>query len=282
MAPLLELRDVYYAYRAEIPALAGVSFAVAPGERVAILGANGSGKTTLLRLLAGLLFPQRGSYRAFGREITEPFLASNGFGLYFRKEIGIVFQNADAQLFNPTVADEIAFGVLQLNESPAEVRRRTQQALTRFALEPLAGRPPFALSTGEKKKVSLASVLVMDPQVLLLDEPTAGLDPRSSVMLMDLVREAERKGTTVITASNDLHVVTDLATRAVVLGESRNVIADGLATDILADRVLLADANILHRHRHAHDGVWHEHPHQHPDTEHRHEHGEEPSSSQSS
>lgn len=270
MAPLLELKDVYYAYHAENPALAGVSISVSPGERIALLGANGSGKTTLLRLLAGLIFPQQGSYHAFGREITERLLARDGFGMYFRKEIGIVFQNADAQLFNPTVEDEIAFGPLQLNEPPDEVRRRTLQALDSFALQHLARRPPFALSSGEKKKVTLASVLVMEPQILLLDEPTAGLDPRSSLTLMDLILEAERKGTTVITATNDLHVVADLANRVILLGESRKIIADGSPEEILADRALLTEANILHRHRHAHGGIWHEHPHQHPDTDHVH------------
>lgn len=282
MAPLLELKDVYYAYHAENPALAGVSISVSPGERIALLGANGSGKTTLLRLLAGLIFPQRGSYHAFGREITETLLSRDGFGMYFRKEIGIVFQNADAWLFNPTVEDEIAFGPLQLNEPPEEVRRRMLQALDSFALQHLASRPPFALSTGEKKKATLASVLVMDPQILLLDEPTAGLDPRSSVMLMDLILDAERQGTTVITVTNDLHVVADHANRVIVLGESRKITADGPPEEVLADQALLTEANILHRHRHAHDDVWHEHPHQHPGTNHMHERVADPSTNEDS
>ncbi len=134
MTLLLELREVHYAFQADIPALAGVSLSVTPGERIALLGANGAGKTTLLRLLAGLIFPQRGSYQAFGREITERLLTHDPFGMFFRKEIGIVFQNADAQLFNPTVEDDIAFGPLQLGEPLEEVGRRTQQALETLRL----------------------------------------------------------------------------------------------------------------------------------------------------
>jgi len=270
--PLLELVDVHYAFQAEIPALAGVSLAVSAGERIALLGANGAGKTTLLRLLAGLVFPQRGSYRAFGRQINEPLLLRDPFGMFFRKAVGIVFSNADAQLFNPSVEDEIAFGPLQLGEPEEAVRRRTRQALETFRLAPLARRPPFALSTGEKKKVALAAVLVMEPQVLLLDEPTAGLDPRSSLTLLDLVAEAGRQGTAVLTATNDLHVVADLADRVVVLGEDRRIVRSGPPEAILKDRAFLEAANLLHRHRHAHGQLWHEHPHGHPGGDHGHTH----------
>jgi len=264
MPPLLELTDVHYAYGKDIPALSGVSLAVFPGERVAVLGANGCGKTTLLRLLGGLILPQRGSYRAFGREITEDLLARGAFGMFFRKEIGILFQNCDAQLFNPTVEDEVAFGPLQMNDPPDVVQRVVAGAMGAFRLGPLAGRPPFALSGGEKKKVALASVMVMDPQVLLLDEPTAGLDPRSSQTLVDLIREAQAQGKTVITATNDLHIVAEIASRILVLGEDRRILISGTPEEILADREILLSANLVHHHRHAHGALWHEHEHAHP------------------
>jgi cobalt/nickel transport system ATP-binding protein len=272
MSVLLEVESACYAYAADIPALAGISLTVGAGERVVVLGANGCGKTTLLKLLAGLLFAQRGSYRAFGREITEPLLSRDPFGMYFRKEVGVLFQNVDAQLFNPTVEDEIAFGPLQFNDPPDAVRRKVQDGLDRFGLRGLAGRPPFALSGGEKKKVALAAMLAVDPQVLLLDEPTAGLDPRSSRVLVDLILEAQTQGKTIVTSSNDLHIVPEIAGRVVVFGEDRRILASGPPERILQDRALLRAANLIHRHRHAHEGLWHEHEHDHPGVSHGHTH----------
>jgi len=276
MTALLELDSAWYDYAPDIPALAGLSLTVAPGERVVILGANGCGKTTLLKLLAGLLFPQRGRYRAFGREITELLLSRDPFGLFFRKEVGVLFQNVDAQLFNPTVEDEIAFGPLQLKDPPDDVGRTVRESLDRFGLRGLAGRPPFALSGGEKKKVALAAMLAVNPQVLLLDEPTAGLDPRSSRILVDLILEAQGQGKTVVTSTNDLHIVPEIAGRVVVFGEDRRILASGTPEVILQDRAILRAANLIHRHRHAHAGVWHEHEHEHPGVFHTHAHDTPP------
>ncbi len=263
MVVLLDLDSAWYEYARDIPALAGVSLRVAAGERVAILGANGCGKSTLLKLLAGLLFPQRGTYRAFDREITEPLLSRDPFGMFFRKEVGVLFQNVDAQLFNATVEEEIAFGPLQLGDPPEEVRRTVHETMDLFSLGALAGRPPFALSGGEKKKVALAAVLAADPQVLLLDEPTAGLDPRSSRILVDLILEAQKRGKTVVTSTNDLHIVPEIAGRILVLGEDRRVLASGTPEEILQSRAVLHAANLVHRHRHTHEGYWHEHEHDH-------------------
>ena len=274
--PLLELADVHFEYDAGIPALSGVSLAVRPGERIVVLGANGCGKSTLLKLLGGLIFPRKGTYRAFGREITDPLLSRDPFGMFFRKEIGILFQNPDAQLFNPTVEDEIAFGPLQMNDSPDEVRSKVEEAIRIFGLRGLSGRPPFALSEGEKKKVAIASVMVMDPQVLLLDEPTAGLDPRSSRALVDVIIEMESRGKTVITSTHDLHIVSEIARRVIVFGEDRRILASGTPENILTDRSLLLRANLVHLHRHAHEDYWHEHEHEHPAVYHVHEHPDEP------
>lgn len=270
--PILELTDVDFSYENGIPALQGVSLSIRQGERIVVLGANGCGKSTLLKILGGLAFPRRGSYRAFGRMVSDRLLSRDPFGIFFRREIGILFQNPEAQLFNATVEDEIAFGPLQLNEPPAEVRRRVEEALDRFGLRPLALRPPFALSGGEKKKVAIASVMVMDPSVLLLDEPTAGLDPRSSRALVDTILEAEAGGKTVVTATHDLHIVPEIATRVVVLGEDRRIIAAGTPEKILADRALLLSANLVHLHRHAHEHYWHAHEHEHPEVVHAHRH----------
>ncbi len=270
--PLLELADIHYAYREGIPALSGLSLTVRPGERIAVLGANGCGKSTLLKILAGLIFPQAGSYRAFGREIDDRLLSRDPFGMYFRKEVGILFQNADAQLFNPTVEDEIAFGPFQMNDPPGLVRSKVERAMETFGIGALAGRAPYELSGGEKKKVAIASVLVMDPEVLLLDEPTAGLDPRSSRALVDAIIDAEESGKTVITATHDLHIVSEIARRVLVFGEDRRILASGSPEEILTDRSLLVAANLVHLHRHAHEDYWHIHEHEHPEIVHVHEH----------
>ena len=274
--PLLELADIHYAYREGIPALSGLSLTVNPGERIAVLGANGCGKSTLLKLMAGLIFPRNGSYRAFGREINDRLLSHDPFGIFFRKEVGILFQNSDAQLFNPTVEDEIAFGPRQMNEPPGEIRSKVRKAIEAFGIGALADRAPYELSGGEKKKVAIASVMVMDPQVLLLDEPTAGLDPRSSRTLVDAIIEAEESGKTVVTATHDLHIVSEIARRVFVFGEDRTILASGTPEEVLRDRHLLLAANLVHLHRHAHEDYWHAHEHEHPEIVHVHEHREEP------
>ncbi|HYQ81416.1 MAG TPA: ABC transporter ATP-binding protein, partial [Anaeromyxobacteraceae bacterium] len=157
------------------PALRGVSFAVQPGERVVVLGVNGCGKTTLLRLLDGLLFASRGRVSYGGEPLDERSLGEAAFRRRFRGEVALLFQNVDAMLFNPTVADEIAFGPRQLGLP--EVERRVARWAEVFGVTPFLERPPFELSGGEKKRVALASILAIDPRVLLLDEATANLDP---------------------------------------------------------------------------------------------------------
>jgi cobalt/nickel transport system ATP-binding protein len=272
VTPLLELADIHYAYREGIPALSGLSLSVLPAERIAVLGANGCGKSTLLKLLGGLIFPQSGSYRAFGRQIDDRVLSRDPFGIYFRKEVGILFQNSDAQLFNPTVEDEIAFGPLQMNDPPEEIRSKVHRTIERFGIGALRDRAPYELSGGEKKKVAIASMMVMDPQILLLDEPTAGLDPRSSRALVDAIIEAEESGKTVVTATHDLHVVSEIARRVLVFGEDRRILASGTPEEILSDRSLLLAANLVHLHRHAHEDYWHAHEHEHPEVFHVHKH----------
>jgi len=272
VAPLLELADIHYAYREGIPALSGLSLSVYPAERIAVLGANGCGKSTLLKLLGGLIFPQSGSYRAFGRQIDDRLLSRDPFGIYFRKAVGILFQNSDAQLFNPTVEDEIAFGPLQMNDPPEEIRSKVHRTIEMFGIGAIRDRAPYELSGGEKKKVAIASMMVMDPQILLLDEPTAGLDPRSSRALVDAIIEAEESGKTVVTATHDLHVVSEIARRVLVFGEDRRILASGTPEEILSNRSLLLAANLVHLHRHAHEDYWHAHEHEHPEVFHVHEH----------
>src|SRR5215471_20901833 len=178
MPNLFELRDLSFSYDG-IPALRGLSLEIAQGERVALVGANGSGKSTLLRLFDGLCFPAQGKICFEGGPFTSERLQSDAFALPFRRRVALVFQNPDVQLFNPSVFDEVAFAPLQLQWPKEKVLAKIEATLQLMGIAHLRDRPPYRLSGGEKKRVALASVLVLDPDVLLLDEPTATLDPRS-------------------------------------------------------------------------------------------------------
>jgi cobalt/nickel transport system ATP-binding protein len=250
-----------YRYR-NIAALSELTLEIAEGSRVALLGANGSGKSTLLRIFDGLYFAESGSVRFRGRELNEAQFADDRFALDFRREVGLVFQNPDVQLFNPTVFDEVAFGPLQLRWPAAEVRLRVSETLERLDIAHLKDRVPHRLSGGEKKRVALASVLVLDPKVLLLDEPTAALDPRSQSQFIDLLVAWGGGAKTVITATHDLGDLTDIADRCCVLDSGR-LVADGPPAEILRDADLLRQTNLIHAHRHRHGGGEHSHPHVH-------------------
>ncbi|MDQ6759088.1 MAG: energy-coupling factor ABC transporter ATP-binding protein, partial [Acidobacteriota bacterium] len=183
---IFEVDHAVYRYQTQI-ALNGLSMQVERGERVALLGANGSGKSTLLRLLDALYFAEEGSVRFRGAALTEEQMQDDGFAFDFRRRVGLVFQNPDVQLFNPTVFDEVAFGPLQLRWPKQQIRERVAEALQRLEIAHLSDRPPHRLSGGEKKRVAMASVLVLDPEVLLLDEPTASLDPKSQGQIIDFL-----------------------------------------------------------------------------------------------
>jgi cobalt/nickel transport system ATP-binding protein len=258
---LYEVERATYRYEG-LTALDGFSLSIPEGTRVALLGANGSGKTTLLRMLDGLYFPQIGSVRFRGAELTEESFADDDFAFSFRRQVGLVFQNPDVQLFNATVFDEVAFSPLQLRWPKNEVRERVNEILHRFGIAHLKDRIPHRLSGGEKKRVALASVLVLDPAVLLLDEPTAGLDPRSQSQLIDLLVEwAGSKS--VVTATHDLGDLADIADRCCVLDAGR-LAADASPHEILRDRALLERTNLVHAHRHrAPSGEVRVHPHVH-------------------
>jgi len=268
--PTFEVNGLTFDYDG-IPAIRGLSLRIEKGECVALLGANGSGKSTLLRLLDGLCFPTKGSVSFAGNPLTAESLQRNGYGLIFRRQVALVFQNPDAQLFNPTVFDEIAYGPLQLRWSKAEILQRVNETLSLMGISHLKQRPPYRLSGGEKKKVALASVLVLDPEVLLLDEPTATLDPRSQSQLVDLIQQWKGTSKTVITATHQLDIVEEIADRVFVL-EAGAVIASGPPSEILADQPLLLRANLVHAHRHSHGNIVHSHPHRHPHSHDEHGH----------
>jgi len=257
-----EVTDLHYSYH-DAPALNGFDLAIEKGERIALLGANGSGKSTLMRLLDGLYFATKGRVSVFGTALSEQGMQDDETAFAFRRRVGFVFQNPDVQLFCPTVFDEVAFGPLQLGLSKEEVMERVSAALKEFSIEHLKDRSPFRLSGGEKKRVALASVLILDPEILLLDEPTAALDPKSTSDVVDFLVQCRGSKRTVITATHDLDIVEDIADRCIVM-QSGRVVASGNPADILRDVELLTRTHLTHAHRHAYGaGEAHSHHHLH-------------------
>lgn len=274
MGTIFDLKNVSYAYMGKINALKDISFKVNPGEQISIMGSNGSGKSTLLALLDGLIYPTLGEFYAFDSNISEEVFDSikeNEFRSYFRKKVGFVFQNSDIQLFSPTVFDEVAFGPLQLDMTPEEIKTRVLEVLEMIGITKLKDRSPHTLSGGEKKKVCIASVLATNPDVLLLDEPTAGLDPRTQLWLTELLQELGKAGKTIITATHDLELVEQISKRTVVMGEDHGIKADGNVGEIISNFELLLASNLIHEHMHVHGKLVHEHLHAHY-KEHMHEH----------
>jgi cobalt/nickel transport system ATP-binding protein len=272
---IFDLRNVSYSYVGKINALMEINLKISQGEQVCIMGANGSGKSTLLAIIDGLVFPTSGEYYAFGQPVSEEVFDSikdNEFRYYFRKKVGFVFQNSDVQLFSPTVFEEIAFGPLQLDLPKEEVFSRVEDVIEMMDISKLRDRAPHTLSGGEKKKVCIASVLVTSPDVLLLDEPTAGLDPRTQLWLIELLQELGRAGKTIITATHDLDIIEQISGRAVVMGEDHRIKVDRGTKAVLSDLELLLAANLIHKHMHRHGSIAHQHLHAH-EMEHSHGHG---------
>ena len=262
MSAAFDVRDVSYRYQ-QVTALNGLSMRVTPGERVALLGSNGSGKSTLLRLLAGLYFAREGEICFFGKCLTEDQFEDEEFFFRFRRRVGVVFQNPDIQLFNPSVFDEVAFGPLQLRWPSDQIRKRVAGVLESMGIAHLRDRAPHRLSGGEKKRVALASVLILDPEVLLLDEPSAGLDPGSQSQIVDFLVSCGNGSKTVITATHDLDTLEDIADRCYVL-EGGRIAGEGTPLAVLHDVALLERTKLIRPHHHVHEGGESQpHPHLH-------------------
>ena len=257
-----DVRDVSYRYN-QVPALSGLSMQVQRGERVALLGANGSGKSTLLRLLAGLYFPRRGEISFFGEALTEHRLLDEEFFFRFRRRVGLVFQNPDIQLFSPSVFEEVAFGPLQLRWPKEQIRKRVEEMLQLMDIAHLKDRTPHRLSGGEKKRVALASVLILDPEVLLLDEPSSTLDPRSQSQIVDFLVSWGKGLKTVITATHDLDTLEEIADRCYVFNSGR-IAGEGTPLSVLHDVALLEETKLVRAHHHIHEAASSQpHPHLH-------------------
>ena len=237
-APGIVAEGVAFSYDGRRPALDGLDLAVAPGEFLGLVGPNGSGKTTLFKVLLRLLEPQAGTVRLGGKELQR-FAAAE---LY--QQIGMVFQNPNDQLWAPTVEEDVAFGPRNLGLPPAEVAARVAEALAAADAAHLARRPIHHLSFGEQRRVCVAGVLAMRPSVLLLDEPTAGLDPTCERHMVELLLRLNRQqGITILMATHSVDLLPLVATRLVVLGGGRVLRAGGLA-EILGDADLVAAAGL--------------------------------------
>jgi len=251
---LFALRNLAYEYVPGYPVLDQLNLDIWPGDALFVLGANGCGKSTLLKILAGLIAPTAGSLWAFGRELTPAVWQDARFVQAFRQRVGFVFQNSDAQLFSTTVRDELAFAPLQAGLPPQQVAQRVADTAELLGIGHLLDRPPFKLSGGEKKKVALACVLSVNPEVLFFDEPTNGLDPRTQYWLVEFLTALRQTGKTIVTATHDLNIVEDLATRVVVMSEDHTLAADSTPMKVLSDRQLLLDVNLVHERSHFHVG----------------------------
>ncbi len=232
--PLVEIRDLKYVYPDGTAALRGVSFAVGRGESVGIIGANGAGKSTLLLHLVGCLSATAGQLTISGTPVQAGTLTS------VRRSVGLVFQNPDDQLFMPTVRDDVAFGPRNQGLPEADVATRVREALAAVDADGLIDRPPYRLSGGEKRAVSIATVLAMLPEILVLDEPTAGLDPRARRHVIDLLNRLDH---TRIVASHDLDLICDVCQRVILLHRGQ-VAADGSCQAVFSQAELLAECGL--------------------------------------
>ncbi|MEE0955235.1 MAG: ABC transporter ATP-binding protein [Eubacterium sp.] len=216
---LIELKDVCYAYGGEI-ALRYINLDVFRGETIILEGPNGCGKSTLMRLMNGLLYPEEGSYLFEGRKIDEKSMKDARFSKWFHQRMGFVFQNSDVQLFCSNVEEEIAFGPVQMGLSAEEVTKRTEDVLRLLKIEHLRNRAPYHLSGGEKKKTAIACILSMNPEVLVMDEPLAGLDRQTQEWLLGFLLKLKQAGRTMVIATHNEQLSQALADRRLLFNDN--------------------------------------------------------------
>jgi cobalt/nickel transport system ATP-binding protein len=251
---IFRVENISYTYRDGKKAVDSVSLRIRQGESLSVIGANGSGKSTLLYLLDGILKPQSGAITAFGAPLTDG-------SAEFRQKVSLLFQNPQVQLFSLSVWDELCFGPSQLGLPREEIESRASDILDLLGISHLKERGPWNLSGGEMKKVAMGTCLSINPDVILLDEPTTGLDPRSQVELIDLIVRLREAGKTIITATHDLGIIQDISDRTVVFGEDHTVMLEDNPWQALKNTDVLLRANLLHKHPHRHSWYVHEHSH---------------------
>ncbi len=236
---ILEAKNIEYKYPDGTKALNGVNFKANKGEMVALLGPNGAGKSTLFLHFNGILKPSSGQILIKGNPIK---YNSKGL-LEVRKTVGIVFQNSDDQLFAPTVMQDVAFGPLNLGLSEEEVKKRVKESLKAVGMEGFENKPPHYLSGGQKKRVAIAGILAMEPEVIVLDEPTAGLDPLGASQIMKLLYELNKKGITIIISTHDVDLVPIYADRVYIMSKGQ-IIKEGKPNEVFGDTKIIRKANL--------------------------------------
>ena len=236
---MLEVKNIKYSYNSDYQALNGVSLKVNKGEMVALLGKNGAGKSTLFLHLNGIYQPYEGQVFIDGEELKYDKKSL----LKFRQKVGIVFQNPDDQIFAPTVEEDVAFGPLNLGLPMEEVQDRVEEALARVGMSGFEKKAPHHLSGGQKKRVAIAGILAMKPEIMVLDEPTAGLDPQGVVDLSKLLRELNDEGITIIISTHEVDLVPNYAEKVFVLVDGL-LIAEGTPKEIFAKPEILQQANL--------------------------------------
>lgn len=241
---MIDIKNVFYFYN-KIPALKDVNLKISKGESVALIGPNGSGKSTLLKVINGIVYPDKGTYFFDGEKINSKKLQNDVFSKYFHKRIGFVFQNSEVQLFCTNVYDEIAFGPRQMGLSEKDVDKRVEDMLNLLKINELKDRPPYHLSGGEKKKVAIASVLALNPDVLTFDEPMNGLDPKTKRFLRDLMIQLNIAGKTIICCTHDFEYVENVFKRAIVMSSNNTIIRDDDYNIVLNDKDFLYKNNII-------------------------------------
>lgn len=259
---MIELKEVNFSYSG-INALNNINLLIQKGEAISLLGPNGSGKSTLLKLINGIIFPDRGVYTLNGEAITEKKLQDLSFAKSFHRNMGFVFQNSDTQLFCADVYDEIAFGPRQMGMSEEDIEQRVNDCLDLLNIQDFRNRAPYHLSGGEKRKVAIASVLSLNPEVLVLDEPLSGLDPRTQRWLAEFLVKLNDIGKTLIISTHNLELVSEVSRRAVLFDEDHKIAADRPVADMLEDIELLKKVNFVDKYYHVHEGKEHRHFHDH-------------------
>ncbi|EJT6665876.1 ABC transporter ATP-binding protein [Clostridium perfringens] len=241
---MIKLENLSFKYKDAI-VLEDINLTINKGESIALIGPNGSGKTTLLKILNGILIPTKGKYILDDEEITKKNLENNLFSKKFHKKIGFVFQNSDVQLFCPDVYDEIAFGPIQMGLSEEEIDIRVNDCLKLLNIEKLKYKESYKLSGGEKKRVTIASVLALNPEILILDEPLNEIDPKGKKFIKELLIELNKSGKTIICSTHEFEYIKGIFNRAIVFSENHRIIKDSNFNNVLSDKKFLKDNNII-------------------------------------